>query len=57
MQVKHRRLELSQLYGCDANSPDVTQLVVAPVLLHCSYFRSHPKESEDRDLAVAHLLE
>lgn len=47
MQIKHWRLQLSQLNGGDANSPDVAQLVVAPVLLYRCYLRSHPKQNPD----------
>ena len=49
MQVKHRRLQLGQLDGRDADGPDVAQLVVAAVLLHRRYFWSHPGQSRDRD--------
>lgn len=46
VQVEHGRLQLSQLDGSDADSPDVTQLVVAAVLLHRCHFWSHPEEKE-----------
>lgn len=46
MQVKHRRLEFSQLYSCNAHSPDITQLVVAPFPLNCCHFWCHPVERE-----------
>lgn len=44
MKVKHGRLQLGQLYRRDPDSPDVTQLVVATVLLHGGYFWSHPAQ-------------
>ena len=42
VEVEHRGLQLGQLYGRDANGPDVTELVVATVLLHRRDFWSHP---------------
>lgn len=45
MEVIHWWLELSQLNGCNADSPDVTQVVIAPFLLHCSHLWGHPEWS------------
>lgn len=42
MKVEHGRLQLGQLDRRDPHSPDVAELVVAAVLLHRRYFRSHP---------------
>lgn len=59
MKVKHGRLQLAQLDRRDSHSPDVAELVVAAVLLHCCYFRSHPaqkrvqrqhREADEEDL-------
>lgn len=44
MKVKHGRLQLGQLDRRDSDRPDVAQLVVAAVLLHCCYFWSHPAQ-------------
>lgn len=43
VEIKHGRLELCQFDGCDANCPDVAQLVVAALLLHRGHLRSHPE--------------
>lgn len=48
VQVEHWRLQLSQLDGGDADSPDVAQLVVAAVLLHRCHFWSHPEEKKKK---------
>lgn len=42
VEVKHWRLELCQLDGRDAYRPDVTQMVVPTLLLHCCHLRCHP---------------
>lgn len=44
MQVKHGGLKLRQLDGCDADRPDVTELVVAAVLLHRRNLWGHPSK-------------
>ena len=43
VQVKHGRLQLCQLDGRDAHSPDVTQLVISSLLLHSCHLRGHPE--------------
>ena len=45
VEIKHGRLELCKLYGCDADSPDVTLLVVASFPLHRSDLWGHPGET------------
>ena len=39
VQVEHGRLHLRQLDGCDAHRPDVAQVVIAALALHCRYLR------------------
>lgn len=46
MEVEHGRLKLGQFDGGNAKSPDVTQVVVAALLLHRYYLRSHPANSK-----------
>lgn len=48
VEVKHGRLELSQFDGGDADSPDVTQVVVAALLLNCSHLWSHPTQTREK---------
>lgn len=44
VQVKHGRLQLCQLDGSDADGPDITQVVIATLLLHRSHLWSHPAQ-------------
>lgn len=48
VEVKHGRLELSQLNGSDADGPDIAQVVVPPLLLHCSHLWSHPGQMKQK---------
>ena len=47
MEIKHRWLCLCQLYGGDADSPDVALLVVTPFLLHSGHLGGHPVRGPD----------
>lgn len=44
VDVKHRRLQLCQLYRCDAHRPDVTQFIVAAFQLHRCHLWRHPED-------------
>lgn len=52
VHVKHRRLQLSQLDGCDAHRPDVAQLVVAAFNFHCRNLWCHPDNRRGKSSAV-----
>jgi hypothetical protein len=52
VQVKHRRLQLGQLNGSDAHGPDITQLVVASLPLHCCHLWSHPERRERKKIGI-----
>ena len=49
VQVKHGRLEFCELYGCDADRPDVTLLVVPSFSFHGCHLGGHPEKSNDFD--------
>lgn len=56
VKVKHGRLQLGQLYRRDPHSPDVAELVVAAVLFHCCYFRSHPVQRKRAETTHGRLV-
>ena len=46
-------LELCQLYGGDADCPNVAEVVVSSLPLHGRHLRSHPVGGPDERLALA----
>ena len=57
MEVKHGGLQLGQLDGGDAHRPDVTQLVVASVLLHGRHLWCHPAHAHKHTSTHLHIQE
>lgn len=52
VDIKHWWLQLSQLYGCDAHGPNVTQLVVAAFDFHCCNLWCHPEDRRGQSCSL-----
>ena len=50
VQVEHGRLQLGQLDGSDAHSPDIAEVVVTTLPFHGSNFWCHPVRRSDEAL-------
>lgn len=52
VDIKHRWLQLGQLYGCDAHGPNVTELVVAAFDFHCCNLWCHPEDGRGQSSSL-----